>query len=115
LTPRAGSTNPTISSRRGAFAEARYRLSPRIEFSASANHYSNNLAHDPEVSDFRSTGYSAGTSVTLPWKLSAGANISVIQFLSSSPASGQQSGSTDGVQQTDSTNRQALPRSMFAA
>jgi hypothetical protein len=94
--------------RRGSFAEARYRLAPGVEFSASANHYSNNLANDPAVSDFRSTGYSAGTSLSLPWKLSAGANVSIIQFLASPAASGQSSGSTGAVPQDDSTDQQVI-------
>lgn len=93
--------------RKGAFGEARYRLTKRIQFSASANHYSNNLADDPEVSDFHSTGYSAGTSLVLPWKLSAGANVSEIQFLSL-PALSNPSGSTEGVSQEQDSNDQQL-------
>jgi hypothetical protein len=90
--------------RKGEFGEARYRLMPGVEFSASANHYSNNLANDPAVSDFRSTGYSAATSVALPWKLSAGANYSTIQFLAL-PAL---SGSAVGSQEQDSTDKELI-------
>jgi hypothetical protein len=94
--------------RKGAFAEARYRLRPGIEVTTSANHYSNNLANDPGVSDFSSTGYSAGTSLTLPWKLSAGANLSIIQFLASPAASSQQSSTTGELPQDDSTDQQVI-------
>lgn len=92
--------------RKGAFAEARYRAKPGVEFSASANRYSNNLANDPEVSDFRSTGYSAGTSLSLPWRVSASANVSLIQFHASSPTAGEQLG--PWVSQDDSTDRQLI-------
>lgn len=85
--------------RRGPFAEARYRATKSLEFSASTNHYSNNLANDPAVAQFRSSAYSAGSSVSLPWKLSASGNFSVIRFLSSTP--------NTGLQQ-DSKNRQLL-------
>jgi hypothetical protein len=92
--------------RKGAFAEGRYRLTRRLEFSASANHYSNNLANDPAVADYRSSGYSAGASLTLPWMLSASANVSIIQFLSLPPAS--QVGTLGGGQPDDSTDRQII-------
>lgn len=92
--------------RKGGFAEARYRLKPGIEFSASANQYSNNLANDPAVSDFRSSGYSAGTSLALPWKLSASVDFSMIKFLSlpavSSPADG------GGALAQNSTDKQLI-------
>jgi len=92
--------------RTGGYGEARYRLKPGIEVSGSVNHYSNNLAKDTAVSDFRSTGYSAGTSIALPWKLSAGANFSMIQFQSLPATSGQASG--EGALEQKSTDKQLI-------
>jgi len=92
--------------RTGTYAEARYRLKPGMEFSASANHYSNNLANDPAVSDFHSTGYSAGASLALPGKLSVSANFSMIQFQSLPAVSGQADGGVSSEQ--NSTDKQLI-------
>ena len=62
--------------RRGPFAEGRYRPWKGLELYASASRSTNNLEHDASRADFRSTTDSAGVGLTLPWKLSANAQLS---------------------------------------
>lgn len=85
--------------RRGPFAEARYKVKPWLEFSGSASRYSNNLAHNPDVADFRSSNYTAGASATLPWKLNANGSVSQLNFAAFTPQTGLRQ---------DSNNQQIL-------
>ncbi len=85
--------------RRGPYAELRYRFNSRVEVTASADHYTNNLAHDPSLPDFGTTGYSAGVSLRLPFKFSLSSNLSIIHFSSLTPVTGQRE---------DSNNRQLI-------
>lgn len=72
--------------RKGPYAEAYYRPVGRVDLYGSASAYSNNLEKNPKVASFSSVGYSAGTSILLPWKFSAGASLTTLQLRDAEPA-----------------------------
>jgi hypothetical protein len=72
--------------RKGPFAEAHYRLTPKIDLYGSASAYSNNLEHNPQLPTFHSSGVSGGGSFILPWKLNASASISTLHLTTLNPS-----------------------------
>ncbi len=72
-----------IGDRRGPFADARFRPFKDFEIFGSASRYENNLAHDANLPTFHTASESAGVSATLPWKISASAQFTSIDFNSS--------------------------------
>jgi hypothetical protein len=71
--------------RKGPYAAAQYRLAKWAEVYGSASDYANNLENNPAVASFRSSGYSFGGSLTLPWKFNADASYSFLRLLESDP------------------------------
>ena len=71
--------------RRGPFAELRWRPWTRLELYGSASQYRNNLEKDPDATALRSSSSSAGVTTTLPWKLYANGQLSIIGFSSQAP------------------------------
>ncbi|HUI57180.1 MAG TPA: carboxypeptidase-like regulatory domain-containing protein [Bryobacteraceae bacterium] len=69
-----------LGDRSGPFVEARFKASEGTEFFGSASTYRDNLENSPDLPTFRSTSTSAGVSVGLPFRFSAGAQISAIDF-----------------------------------
>jgi hypothetical protein len=57
-----------------------------LELYGSASAYSNNLEKNPEVPSFSSSGYSGGASLTLPWKISAGASLTSLRLTEVDPS-----------------------------
>jgi len=66
--------------------EGNYQPVARVQLYASASAYANNLENNPDVPSFRSSGYSAGGSVTLPWRLNAGASLTTLHLTESDPS-----------------------------
>jgi hypothetical protein len=69
----------------GPFGEVRYRPWKRLELSASAGDYHNNLEHDSTATTIRDTNTSAGVTISLPWKMYGSGQISTIRFTSQTP------------------------------
>jgi hypothetical protein len=72
--------------RKGPFVEGNYQPVARVQLYASASAYANNLENNPDVISFRSSGYSAGGSVTLPWRLNAGASLTTLHLTENDPS-----------------------------
>jgi hypothetical protein len=72
--------------RQGQYVEGHYRPLGWAEFYGSASAYSNNLENNPDVASFRSFGYTAGSSFTLPWRLSAGASLTTLNLTEREPS-----------------------------
>ena len=89
--------------RKGPYVEGRYRPFGRVEFYGSASAYSNNLENNPTLPSFRSSGYTAGASATLPWKLSASASLTSLKLTEGEPRS---AGRASIQQQPDQLDRQ---------
>jgi hypothetical protein len=72
--------------RKGPYIEGHYRPSGRLELYGSASAYSNNLEENPAVPSFSSSGYTAGASLTLPWRLSAGVSLTSLRLTEAEPS-----------------------------
>ena len=72
--------------RKGPYLEGHYRPFGRLEMYGSASAYSNNLEKNPAVPSFSSSGYTAGASLTLPWRLSAGASLTSLRLTEVDPS-----------------------------
>jgi hypothetical protein len=72
--------------RKGPYVEGHYRPVGWVELYGSASAYSNNLENNPDLPSFRSSGYSAGASFTLPWRLSAGASLTTLNLTQRDPS-----------------------------
>jgi hypothetical protein len=72
--------------RKGPYVEGHYRPLGWMELYGSTSAYSNNLENNPNVPSFRSTGYTAGSSFTLPWKLNAGASLTSLDLTEHEPS-----------------------------
>ena len=68
--------------RRGPYGEARFRPFRRLEVFGSASRYSNNLSLDQALPTLTSNSFSAGTSLSLPWKTTLNGQVSDISLLS---------------------------------
>ena len=68
--------------RRGPYGEARLRPFRRLEVFGSASRYSNNLNQDPALPTLTSNSFSAGTSLSLPWRTTVNAQLSDISLQS---------------------------------
>jgi hypothetical protein len=66
--------------RKGPFGEVTYRPVQRLELSGSASSYSNNVERNSNVPTFRSTAFSSGASIQLPWKFTAATQLSSLRF-----------------------------------
>jgi hypothetical protein len=77
----------SVGDRRGPYGEVRIRPLPRLVLFGSASRYETTEKHDPATPYIRSTATSAGTSVELPWRFNASAQLSTIQFYSFDPKS----------------------------
>lgn len=71
--------------RKGPYAEIRFRPTRWAELNASASRYTNNVEHNPEMTDLRADTASAGVSLTLPGKIAAAAQISSVRLYSQAP------------------------------
>ncbi|MGA1999640.1 MAG: hypothetical protein ABSG52_06585 [Terriglobales bacterium] len=69
-----------VGDRRGPFIDVQYRPRRSIELHGSASRYSNNLDAANQVPTLQSSTYSSGISWTLPWKLTANGDVTVIQL-----------------------------------
>lgn len=72
--------------RKGEYVEGHYRPLGWAELYGFTSAYSNNLENNPNVPSFRSSGYTTGSSFTLPWKLSAGASLTALSLTESQPS-----------------------------
>jgi hypothetical protein len=72
--------------RQGSYVEGHYRPVRWAEVYGSASAYANNLENNPEVPSFHSSGYSAGGSLTLPWKFNVGASLTALRLTENSPS-----------------------------
>jgi len=71
--------------RKGPYVEGHYRPLGWAEFYGSASAYSNNLENNPDLPSFRSSGYTAGASFTLPWRLNAGGSLTTLDLTQREP------------------------------
>jgi len=71
--------------RQGPFGELRYRPFKALEVYASASKYRNNIEDSSDVITYHSIGYSAGTSLTLPWKFSVSGSLTILDYTSNEP------------------------------
>ena len=69
-----------VGDRRGPFIDVQYRPRRSIELHGSASRYSNNLDASSQVPTLQSSTYSSGISWTLPWKLTANGDVTVIHL-----------------------------------
>ncbi|HUQ94021.1 MAG TPA: hypothetical protein VM120_20240 [Bryobacteraceae bacterium] len=67
-----------LGDRRGPFGEVKLRPHSRMELYASVSDYINNVARDPRTATIRSTGKTAGASLTLPARFSLSGQLSEI-------------------------------------
>jgi len=88
-----------LGDRSGPFVEARFKAAEGAEFFGSASAYRDNLERSPDLPTFRSTSTSAGVSISLPFRFSAGGQLSAIDFSVKQPAA-------DGF--SESHNRQLV-------
>jgi len=75
-----------VGDRKGPYVEGHYRPAKRVDFYGSATTYSNNLEDDPVLPTFHSHGYTAGTSLILPWKFDASASLSTLSYNERDPS-----------------------------
>jgi Carboxypeptidase regulatory-like domain len=71
--------------RKGPYAEGHYRPFKWADLYGTASGYSNNLEGNPDVPTFHSKGYSAGTSLLLPWKFNVSGSLSSIRLTQHDP------------------------------
>lgn len=72
--------------RQGPYVDGHYRPFGRLEVYGSASAYSNNLEKNPDVPSFSSSGYSAGASLTLPWRFSTSASLTSLHLTEVDPS-----------------------------
>jgi len=75
-----------VGGRQGPYLEGRYRPIKKLEFYGSADQYSNNLENNPQVPTFHSYGYTAGSTLQLPWRVSGSATLSIINITERQPS-----------------------------
>jgi hypothetical protein len=106
-----------VGDRRGPFMEVQYRPRRSIELHGSASRYSNNLDADSQVPAWQSATSSSGISWTLPWKLTASGDITMIRLRARGGDDDGAGGSQDDRQVTVSlarpVGRQTLRFSFF--
>ena len=74
-----------VGDRKGPYAEGHYRPVRWADLYASASGYSNNLENNPQMPTFRSTAYTSGASLILPWKFNIGASLSTLGYTERDP------------------------------
>jgi hypothetical protein len=72
--------------RKGPYLEGHYRPLGWAEFYGSTSAYANNLENNPDVPSFRSFGYTAGSSFTLPWRVNVGASLTTLNLTEREPS-----------------------------
>lgn len=78
-----------LGDRAGPHIEAQFKPVEAIEFFGSADGYRNNLANSPNLPTFHSKSASGGTSISLPFRFSASAQLSNIDFSTKQPDAGE--------------------------
>jgi hypothetical protein len=75
-----------VGDRKGPYVDGHYRPVKRVDLYGSANEYSNNLEHNPQLPTYHSSGETSGASFILPWKFDANASLSTIRLTVRDPA-----------------------------
>jgi len=75
-----------VGDRKGPYVEGHYRPVKRVDLYGSANVYSNNLEHNPQLPTYHSSGETSGASFILPWKFDANISLSTLRFTVRDPA-----------------------------
>lgn len=78
-----------LGDRSGPYVEVQYKPIEKADLFASVSDYRNNLDNSPEVAALRSLSSSAGVSVSLPFRLSASAQLSDIDFSTKQPGTNE--------------------------
>lgn len=69
-----------VGDRKGPYVEGHYRPVTRVELYGSANAYSNNLEHNPQLPTYHSSGETSGASFLLPWQLGGNVSLSTLRL-----------------------------------
>jgi hypothetical protein len=75
-----------VGDRKGLYVDGHYRPVKRVDLYGSADTYSNNLEHNPQLPTYHSSGETSGASFILPWKFNANASLSTIRLTVRDPA-----------------------------
>ena len=75
-----------VGDRKGPYVDGHYRPVKRVDLYGSANEYSNNLEHNPQLPTYHSSGETSGASFILPWKFDANISLSTLRFTVRDPA-----------------------------